>query len=162
MFRIGYGYDVHRVAAGRRLVLGGVTIPWEFGLLGHSDADVLLHAITDAVLGALAAGDIGQWFPPTDERYRDADSRELLRTVLEDPRCAGWRLGNLDATVLAERPRLLPHVPAMRRTLAALFATGEDQISIKATTGEGLGFAGRGEGMAASAMVLLCRTGGTP
>ncbi len=159
MIRVGYGYDVHRTAAGRRLMLGGVVIPWDRGLLGHSDADVLLHAITDAVLGALAAGDIGQWFPPDDERYRDADSAELLRTVLRAPCCAGWRLGNVDATVVAERPRLLPYVPAMRRAIAALFEAGEDQVSVKATTSEGLGFACRGEGMTAAAVVLLVREG---
>ena len=155
MIRVGQGFDVHRFQKGRPLILGGVTIPHTEGLLGHSDADVLLHAVTDAVLGAAAAGDIGQWFPPSDERYRGADSAELLRTVLRSPQLAGWKLSNLDATVIAERPRISPHVGAIRSSLACLFGVEAGLISIKATTTEGMGFTGRGEGMAAMAVVLL-------
>lgn len=161
MIRIGQGVDVHAIVPGRPLVLGGVRIPWEFGLQGHSDADVLLHAVTDAVLGALALGDIGAWFPNTDERYRDADSRVLLTTVLRSPQLGGWRLANLDATVVAQVPRLAAHVPAMRSSLAGLFDSPElERVSVKATTTEGLGFPGRGEGIAALAVVLLERAPG--
>jgi 2-C-methyl-D-erythritol 2,4-cyclodiphosphate synthase len=159
MLRIGQGYDVHRIVPDRPLVLGGVRIPWDRGLLGHSDADVLLHAITDACLGALALGDIGQWFPDTDQRYRGADSAELLRTVLRSPQLAGWRLLNLDATIMAQAPKMAPHISAMRLCLAEIFATELDRISIKATTTERLGFVGRQEGLAASAVVLLKRNG---
>jgi 2-C-methyl-D-erythritol 2,4-cyclodiphosphate synthase len=155
MLRIGQGIDVHQAVAGRRLILGGVEIPWEKGLKGHSDADVLLHAVTDAVLGALALGDIGQWFPPDDEQFRDADSRKLLARVMRDPRVAPWELVNLDATVVAEAPKLAPHIPAMRQSIAAIFNVSPEQISIKATTTEQLGFTGRGEGIAAFAVVLM-------
>ena len=155
MLRIGSGFDVHRLVPGRALVLGGVTIPSPVGLLGHSDADVLLHAVTDAVLGALAAGDIGHLFPDTDERFRGVASTELLRHVLHRTAARDWTLVNLDGTVIAERPRLQPHIPAMRRTLVDLFDADLSQVSVKATTTEGLGFTGRGEGIAAQAVVLL-------
>jgi 2-C-methyl-D-erythritol 2,4-cyclodiphosphate synthase len=155
MLRIGQGYDVHCIVPDRPLILGGVRIPWDRGLLGHSDADVLLHAITDACLGALALGDIGQWFPDTDLSYRGADSADLLRTVLRSPQFAGWRLLNLDATIMAQAPKMVPHIPAMRQCLAKIFATELHRISVKATTTERLGFVGRQEGLAASAVVLL-------
>jgi len=162
MLRIGQGFDVHRLVAERRLLLGGVDIPHELGLLGHSDADVLLHAIIDALLGAVGAGDIGHWFPPDDPRWRDADSRELLRQVVASPQLADWQLVNLDATIVAQQPRLAPHLPAMRQSIAALLGNDPDTISIKATTTEQLGFAGRGEGIAAMAVVLLERHGELP
>jgi len=157
MIRIGHGFDVHRTVAGRPLILGGVEIPCAFGLAGHSDADVLLHAVIDAVLGALALGDIGQWFPDTDEQYRDANSAQLLETVLNSSEAQGWRLLNLDATVLAERPRLAPHIEAIRASIAGLFSVAQDQVSVKATTVEGIGGIGRGEGIACHAVALLGR-----
>lgn len=153
--RIGTGLDVHALVEGRPLVLGGVTIPHTHGLAGHSDADVLLHAVTDALLGALALGDLGQWFPPDDPRYAGADSAALLGQVMARVQAEGWRPGNVDCTVIAERPRLVPHVPAMRTSLARLLGVPQDRVSVKATTTEGLGFTGRGEGVAAQAVVLL-------
>ncbi len=153
--RIGHGYDVHRLVEGRALVLGGVTIPWEKGLLGHSDADVLLHAVMDALLGAAALGDIGTHFPDTDPQYKGADSRVLLRAVGEKLRCAGYRLGNLDVTVLAQAPKLRPHIPQMRRNIAQDLGAALEDISVKATTEEHLGFTGAGEGMACHAVCLL-------
>ena len=153
--RIGNGFDVHALVAGRPLVLGGVAIPHGRGLAGHSDADVLLHAVCDAMLGALALGDIGMHFPDTDARWKDADSRVLLRQVAALASARGWRIGNLDVTVIAEAPKLAPHVPAMRANLAADLACGIGEVSVKATTTERLGFAGRGEGIAALATVLL-------
>jgi 2-C-methyl-D-erythritol 2,4-cyclodiphosphate synthase len=155
MIRIGQGFDIHRFAPGRRLVLGGIEIPGADGLLGHSDADVLLHAVADAVLGALALGDIGHWFPDNDPAFKDADSRKLLLAVLQDPRVAGWRLVNLDITVLAERPKIAPHATAIRHSLATLFGADIGQISVKATTLEKLGALGRAEGMATMAVILL-------
>lgn len=155
MIRIGHGYDLHRIVPDRALVLGGVHIPWDRGLLGHSDADVLLHAVTDAVLGALALGDIGRWFPDTDPRWRGADSADLLRQVLADPRVQPWRLGNLDATIQAERPKLAPHMDAIRQSLATLFGAEVAAISVKAKTMEGTGAIGQGEAMAAHAVILL-------
>ena len=157
MVRVGQGYDVHRLVTGRPLILGGVAIPGERGLAGHSDADVLLHAVTDALLGAVAAGDIGQWFPPTQDRWKGADSGELLKTVWQSPQLRDWELVNLDTTVIAEVPKLAPHIPAMRASVAELFDTTRDVISIKATTTEGLGTIGRKEGIAAWATVLLNR-----
>jgi 2-C-methyl-D-erythritol 2,4-cyclodiphosphate synthase len=159
--RIGNGFDAHALVAGRRLVLGGVTIPHERGLAGHSDADVLLHAICDAILGALAAGDIGVHFPDTDAAYKDADSRALLRRVWERANAAGYALGNLDATVIAQAPRLAPHVAQMVANIAADCRARIEQVNVKATTTEHLGFAGRGEGIAALASVLLVRTAAT-
>ena len=153
--RIGTGFDVHALVEGRRLVLGGVTIPHSQGLEGHSDADVLLHAVANALLGALALGDIGHWFPPGDPRYAGADSAALLAQVAAEVERKGWRTANLDCTVIAERPRLAPHIPAMRARLAALLGVALDSVSVKATTSEGLGFTGRGEGIAAQAVVLL-------
>jgi 2-C-methyl-D-erythritol 2,4-cyclodiphosphate synthase len=156
--RIGNGFDVHALVAGRPLVLGGVAIPHERGLAGHSDADVVLHAVCDAILGALALGDIGMHFPDTDARWKDADSRALLRQVAALASAQGWRIGNLDVTVIAEAPKLAPHAPAMRANLAGDLACDVGAISVKATTTERLGFAGRGEGIAALATVLLVRS----
>lgn len=153
--RIGHGYDVHRLTAGRRLVLGGVDVPHDKGLLGHSDADVLAHAVADALLGAAALGDIGGLFPDTDERYRGADSIALLRTVVRVVTEAGYRIDNIDATVIAQAPKLKPHVPAMRARLAEACGLAVDQVSVKATTEEGLGFSGAGEGIAAHVVCLL-------
>lgn len=153
--RVGQGFDVHALVSGRRLVIGGVEIPHERGLLGHSDADVLLHAVTDAILGAAGLGDIGHLFPDTDARYKDADSRALLRAAVERAAGAGWRIGNVDATVIAERPRIAPHVNAMRASIAADCRVEEGAVNIKGKTGEKLGFVGRGEGVAAHAAVLL-------
>jgi 2-C-methyl-D-erythritol 2,4-cyclodiphosphate synthase len=153
--RIGNGFDVHALAAGRKLVLGGVTIPHDRGLDGHSDADVLLHAIADAILGALALGDIGSHFPDADPRWKDADSRVLLRHVAGLAVAQGFAIGNLDTTVIAQAPKLAPHVPQMRAYIAADLACDVAQVSVKATTTERLGFAGREEGIAALATVLL-------
>lgn len=152
--RVGLGYDVHPFAAGRRLVLGGVEIPHDRGLAGYSDADVLLHAVMDALLGAAGLGDIGVHFPPTDPRWQGADSRELVRTVrrLLEP---GWRVVNVDATLLAEAPRIGPYREAMRRSIADLLGVAAAQVNVKATTNEGMGFVGRGEGIAALAVALL-------
>ena len=153
--RIGNGFDVHALVAGRRLVLGGVTIPHDRGLDGHSDADVLVHAIIDAILGALALGDIGTHFPDSDSRWKDADSRVLLRHVAGMAGAQGFVVENLDSTVIAQAPKLAPHVAQMRANIAADLACGVAQVSVKATTTERLGFAGRGEGIAALATVLL-------
>ena len=153
--RIGHGYDVHRLTEGRKLILGGVDIPYDKGLLGHSDADVLTHAIMDALLGAAALGDIGKLFPDTDPAYAGADSLMLLERVRERLSKAGYRVGNIDATILAQRPKLAPHIPQMRTNLANRLGIEVDQVSIKATTEEGLGFTGTGEGMAAHAVCLL-------
>lgn len=156
--RIGNGFDVHALVPGRRLVLGGVTIPYERGLAGHSDADALLHAICDAILGALGAGDIGIHFPDTDPTYKDADSRALLRRVWQRASAAGYALGNVDATVIAQAPRLSPYVAQMVANIAADCDARAEQVNVKATTTEHLGFAGRGEGIAALASVLLVST----
>ena len=155
MMRVGLGFDVHRLVEGRPLWLGGVNIPWERGLLGHSDADVAIHALCDALLGAAALRDIGFHFPDTDPRYKDIDSRLLLRHVMELLDEQGYRLGNCDITICAERPKLNPHIPAMQRELAACMNCELGQVSIKATTTEGLGYTGRGEGIAAHAVALL-------
>jgi 2-C-methyl-D-erythritol 2,4-cyclodiphosphate synthase len=155
--RIGNGIDVHALVTGRSLVLGGVTIPFERGLKGHSDADALLHAICDAVLGALGEGDIGTHFPDTDPRYKDADSRILLRTVWQRAVAEGYSLGNVDATVVAEAPKLAPYIRQMTANIASDLGAGIEQVNVKATTTEGLGFAGRGEGIAALATVLLIK-----
>lgn len=153
--RIGHGYDVHRLVEGRKLILGGVDIPWEKGLLGHSDADVLLHALMDALLGAAALGDIGKHFPDTDERYRGADSMELLRQVRGILSAHSFTVGNVDCTVLAQRPKLAPHIQKMRENIAAALEIPVDRVSVKATTEEGLGFTGEGLGIAAHAVALL-------
>ena len=155
MMRIGHGYDVHRLVRGRRLILGGVDIPHETGLLGHSDADVLTHAVMDALLGAAAMGDIGQLFPDNDPAFAGADSLELLREVVARLHAAGYTVGNLDCTVLAQAPKLAPYIMQMRRNLAKCLDIGTDCISIKATTEEGLGFTGARKGIAAHAVVLL-------
>ena len=153
--RIGHGYDVHRLVEGRRLILGGVDIPWEKGILGHSDADVLLHALMDAMLGAAALGDIGQHFPDNNERYAGADSMQLLCAVREMLAREGYELVNADCTILAQKPKLMPHIPQMRRNIAQALGTEIDRISVKATTEEGLGFTGDGSGIAAHAVVLI-------
>ena len=153
--RIGHGYDVHRLVEGRRLILGGVEIPHTTGLLGHSDADVLTHALMDALLGAAAMGDIGHLFPDNDPAYEGADSIALLREVTGRLRGAGWRLGNADITVLAQAPKLAPHIPRMREILADAMGCEISQVSVKATTEEGLGFTGAREGIAAHAVVRI-------
>lgn len=156
--RVGQGYDVHQLVTERPLIIGGVSIPHEKGLLGHSDADVLLHAITDAILGALALGDIGNWFPDNDPQYKGADSKFLLKTVIESEDLTDWQLVNLDALIIAQAPKMAPHIPAMRQTVADLFGVDISQISIKATTTEKLGFTGRKEGIAASCTALLAKS----
>ena len=157
IMRIGHGYDVHRLVKDRRLIIGGVDIPYELGLLGHSDADVLLHAVMDAVLGALALGDIGHLFPDNDPAYAGADSLVLTRRVAAVMRENGYTVGNIDATVIAQAPKLAPHVPAMRARIAEAFGCELDRVSVKATTEERLGFTGSGEGIAAHAVCLLER-----
>lgn len=156
-FRIGHGYDVHRLTEGRKLIIGGVEIPHRLGLLGHSDADVLTHAVMDAMLGALALGDIGKHFPDTDPAYAGADSIALLRHVTALIRQHGWQIGNLDATVLAQAPKLAPHIQQMRQIISEAAGTSLDCVSIKATTEEKLGFTGQEQGIAAHCVVLLER-----
>src|ERR1035437_4923865 len=153
--RIGHGYDVHRLVEGRKLIMGGVEIPWEQGLLGHSDADVLLHAIADAILGAIGEGDIGKHFPDTDPAYKGADSLKLLEHVMAIADSRGYRLVNLDATVIAQRPKMAPHIFGMRENIARELHAASEQVNVKATTEEGLGFTGTGEGISAHAVVLL-------
>jgi len=155
--RVGQGFDVHALVAGRPLILGGVTIPFHLGLLGHSDADVLLHAVTDAILGAAGLGDIGRLFPDSDERWRGADSRELLRGAYAAVRATGWRVGNIDCTVICEKPKIAPHAAAMRTHIAADLGIAVERVSVKGKTTERLGFEGRGEGIAAQAVALLLR-----
>ena len=154
-FRIGHGFDVHQLVAGRPCIIGGVTIPYERGLLGHSDADVLLHAICDALLGAAALGDIGRHFPDSDARYAGIDSRKLLREVAALVRSKGFEPNNVDATIIAEAPRMSPHVAAMVAHIAEDLGIAADRVNVKATTTEKLGFTGRGEGIAAEAVCLL-------
>ena len=156
--RMGHGYDVHRLTTGRKLILGGQEIPFELGLLGHSDADVLTHAVMDALLGAAGLGDIGQHFPDTDPAYAGADSIKLLEYVIALLRERGWCVGNVDATVLAQRPKLAPYIPAMRQCLAAAMEVEAERVNVKATTEEKLGFTGSGEGMAAHAVAVIVRT----
>ena len=153
--RIGHGFDVHRLVTGRRLVIGGVEIPFDRGLGGHSDADVLLHAVTDALLGAAGLGDIGRHFPDTDPAHRDADSRALLREAMAKVRAAGYVVVNVDSTIIAQAPRMAPHIPAMVANLAVDLGVPPDRVNVKAKTTERLGFAGRGEGIAAEAVALL-------
>ena len=157
MIRVGQGCDIHALVPGRRLLLGGVEIAHHCGLLGHSDADVLLHAITDALLGAAALGDIGRHFPDSDERHRGADSRQLLRATAALLAQAGWRIGNVDATISAQQPRLAPYLPQMVEHIAADLRLPADCVNVKAKTAERLGFVGRGEGIAADAVVLISR-----
>ena len=154
-FRIGHGYDVHRLQAGRQLILGGVVVPYPQGLLGHSDADVLLHAMMDAMLGGLALGDIGAHFPDNDMRWRGADSMELLKQCAAMVKQKGYQIGNIDATVIAQRPQIAPYIMRMRKRIAAALELEIEQVSIKATTEEGLGFTGSGEGIAAHCVCLL-------
>jgi 2-C-methyl-D-erythritol 2,4-cyclodiphosphate synthase len=153
--RVGIGYDSHRFIAGRPLVLGGVTIPHPLGLAGHSDADVVLHALGDALLGAAALGDIGAFFPDDDTRFKDADSSELLRTIVTQVQAAGYRVGNVDMTILAEQPRVLPYINPMREHLAGLLQTRPADVSIKGKTNEKMGWLGRGEGIACLAVAVL-------
>jgi 2-C-methyl-D-erythritol 2,4-cyclodiphosphate synthase len=153
--RIGHGYDVHRLVEGRKLIMGGVDIPWEKGLLGHSDADVLLHAIADGILGAIGEGDIGRHFPDSDPAYKGADSLKLLAHVMGLADERGYKLGNLDATIIAQMPKMAPHIQAMRENIAVVLNAYITQINVKATTEEGLGFSGTGEGIAAHAVVLM-------
>ncbi len=160
MIRIGQGYDVHKLVEGRRLILCGVPVPHSTGLLGHSDADVAVHALMDAILGALALGDIGQLFPDTDPAWKDADSMELLKAVMADPRVSEWEIGNLDLTIIAQKPKLLPFNLEMRTNLARVLDLPLDRVSVKATTTEKLGFEGREEGIAATCVVLLEKTVG--
>lgn len=153
--RIGHGYDVHRLVEGRALILGGVEIPWELGLDGHSDADVLLHAVMDALLGAAALGDIGRHFPDTDPAYKGADSRVLLRCVAQKIADAGYRVGNVDVTMIAQRPKLKDYIPKMVQNIADDLGVAAGQVNVKATTEEKLGFTGSGDGMACHAVCLL-------
>jgi len=153
--RVGQGFDVHALVPGRKLIIGGVEIPFDHGLKGHSDADVLLHAITDAVLGAAALGDIGRYFPDTDPRYRNADSRVLLRAAARTVREAGWVVVNVDATIIAQAPKMAPHIALMVKNIAADLGIAPGHMNVKAKTTERLGFTGRGEGIAAEAVVLL-------
>jgi 2-C-methyl-D-erythritol 2,4-cyclodiphosphate synthase len=156
-FRVGQGFDAHALVTGRRLVLGGVEIAFTHGLAGHSDADVLLHAITDALLGAAGLGDIGRMFPDSDAKYAGADSLELLKTAAARVHAAGWRVENIDSTVVAQQPKIAPHVDAMRARIAGALGIDADAIGIKGKTTEKLGFTGRGEGIAAMAVALLAR-----
>lgn len=153
--RIGHGYDVHRLVEGRKLIIGGVDIPWEKGLLGHSDADVLLHAIADGILGAIGEGDIGRHFPDSDPAYKGADSLKLLAHVMGLAVERGYKLGNLDATIIAQMPKMAPHIQTMRENIAVVLNAYVTQVNVKATTEEGLGFSGAGEGIAAHAVVLM-------
>lgn len=157
--RIGHGYDVHRLVEGRALILGGVDIPWEKGLLGHSDADVLTHAVMDALLGAAGLWDIGHAFPDTDASFKDISSLVLLERVMEMLGEKGLRVGNVDCTILAQQPKLAPYIPAMKETLARCLGVAPDRVNVKATTEERLGFTGSGEGMAAHAVALLLEAG---
>ena len=155
--RIGYGYDVHRLVPGRPLILGGVHIPWELGLAGHSDADVLSHAIGDALLGAVAAGDLGRHFPDSDPKFKGISSLVLLEEIMAIVRERGYRVSNVDATIVAQAPKLAPHIPAMIQRLAPVLQIAPEDLNIKATTTEGLGFTGQGQGMAAAAVVLVAK-----
>ncbi|MGF3106173.1 2-C-methyl-D-erythritol 2,4-cyclodiphosphate synthase [Rossellomorea sp. DUT-2] len=155
MFRIGQGFDVHQLVEERPLIMGGITIPYEKGLLGHSDADVLLHAVADACLGAVAAGDIGKHFPDTDPEFKDADSAKLLQHVWALVKEEGYELGNIDCTIIAQKPKMAPYIDEMRQSIAALLEADITQVNVKATTSEQLGFTGRGEGIAAQTTVLI-------
>lgn len=157
MIRVGQGFDVHQLVEGRPCIIGGVTIPYEKGLLGHSDADVLLHTVSDAVLGALALGDIGKHFPDTDPAYKDADSVKLMEHVWNLAKERGYKLGNVDCTIIAQQPKMLPYIPQMVDNIARILEADAAQVNVKATTTEKLGFAGRGEGIATQAVVCLIR-----
>ncbi|WP_100405971.1 2-C-methyl-D-erythritol 2,4-cyclodiphosphate synthase [Bacillus solitudinis] len=157
MMRIGQGFDVHQLVEGRPLIIGGITIPYDKGLLGHSDADVLLHTIADAALGAIAEGDIGRHFPDTDAEFKDADSAKLLEHVWKLVKKKGYQLGNIDCTIIAQAPKMAPHIKSIRERIAELLESETDQVNVKATTTEKLGFTGRGEGIAAQATILLLK-----
>ncbi|MDR9857472.1 2-C-methyl-D-erythritol 2,4-cyclodiphosphate synthase [Paenibacillus sp. VCA1] len=157
MIRVGQGFDVHQLVEGRPCIIGGVTIPYDKGLLGHSDADVLLHAVTDAILGALALGDIGKHFPDTDPAFKDADSLKLLLHVWEMVKERGYRLGNIDSTIIAQKPKMAPYIPQMVDVIARALDAEPEQVNVKATTTEQLGFTGRGEGIAAQSVVCLVK-----
>ena len=157
MIRIGQGFDVHQLVEGRPLIIGGITIPYEKGLLGHSDADVLLHTVADAVLGALAEGDIGKHFPDTDAAFKDADSKVLLAEVWKLAKKKGYRLGNIDCTIIAERPKMRPYIDQMREVIAGILEAEMEQVNVKATTEEKLGFTGSGEGIKAYAIALIVK-----
>lgn len=156
-FRIGQGFDVHQLVPDRPLILGGIKVDYHLGLKGHSDADVLLHAICDSILGALALGDIGKWFPDSDSKFAGIDSQLLLKDILNSPQLKGWSLVNLDCTIIAQQPKVSPYIESIRENIAKLFWVKEDKISVKATTTEKLGFTGRGEGIAAQAIIMLSR-----
>ncbi|MGC4378158.1 2-C-methyl-D-erythritol 2,4-cyclodiphosphate synthase [Fictibacillus sp. Mic-4] len=158
MIRVGQGFDVHQLTDNRPLIIGGVTIPYEKGLLGHSDADVLLHAITDALLGAAGLGDIGKHFPDTDIAFKDADSKKLLLDAWKLVKEKGYSFGNVDCTIIAQQPKMAPYIEQMRQVIASIFQVEIDQVNVKATTTEKLGFPGRGEGIAAQAIVLITRS----
>lgn len=160
MFRIGQGFDVHQLVVGRPLIIGGIEIPHEKGLLGHSDADVLLHTIADACLGAIGEGDIGKHFPDTDEAFKDADSAKLLEHVWQIVKEKGYKLVNADCTIMAQQPKMAPHIQAMQARIAELLETEQENVNVKATTTEKLGFTGRGEGIASQAVVLLQKRNG--
>jgi len=155
MIAVGQGFDVHQLVEGRPCIIGGVTIPYEKGLLGHSDADVLLHAVTDAILGALGLGDIGRHFPDTDQAFKDADSLKLLEQVWEMATQRGYRLGNIDSTIIAQKPKMAPYIPEMTEIIARVLGADPSKVNVKATTTEQLGFTGRGEGIAAQSIVCL-------
>lgn len=155
--RIGQGFDVHQLVEGRACIIGGIEIPFERGLLGHSDADVLLHAITDAILGAIGKGDIGTHFPDTSEEFKDADSKQLLKEVWDMVKGEGFKLGNIDATIIAQKPKMAPHIPQMVSVISDLLEADPSQVNVKATTTETLGFTGRGEGIAALSVVCLTK-----
>ncbi|MED5019923.1 2-C-methyl-D-erythritol 2,4-cyclodiphosphate synthase [Paenibacillus chibensis] len=157
MIRVGQGFDVHQLVEDRPCIIGGVTIPYDKGLLGHSDADVLLHAVTDAILGALALGDIGKHFPDTDPEFKDADSLKLLLHIWEMAKERGYRLGNIDCTIIAQKPKMAPYIPQMVEVIARALDADIDQVNVKATTTEQLGFTGRGEGVAAQSVVCLVK-----
>ncbi|SFM33301.1 2-C-methyl-D-erythritol 2,4-cyclodiphosphate synthase [Paenibacillus sp. 1_12] len=157
MIRVGQGFDVHQLVEGRKCIIGGVEIPYEKGLLGHSDADVLLHTISDAILGALGMGDIGKHFPDTDEAFKDADSYQLLLQVWKLAKEAGYKLGNIDSTIIAQKPKMAPYIPAMVERIAQALEAEPSQVNVKATTTEQLGFTGRGEGIASQSVVCLIR-----
>lgn len=157
MIRVGQGFDVHQLVEGRKCIIGGVDIPFQLGLLGHSDADVLLHAISDAILGALGLGDIGKHFPDTDAAFKDADSLKLLERVWALARERGYKLGNVDSTIIAQRPKMAPYIPQMTAIIAQALEAEPEQVNVKATTTEQLGFTGRGEGIAAQSVVCLVR-----
>lgn len=158
MFRIGQGFDVHKLVDNRPLIIGGITIDYPKGLAGHSDADVLLHTVADAALGAIAEGDIGKHFPDTDPKYKDADSAKLLSEVWQMVKSKGYELGNVDCTIIAEKPKMAPHIPKMRARIAELLEAGIEQVNVKATTTEKLGFTGREEGIAAQVAILLVKS----